>query len=700
MHLLSSLKVRQRLSLTWRVTALSSLLLLVLVAFFTRLGQHYLTLQFEGSRLAQHERPQREIRLVLQRSADSLLQLASLTASAPNLANALAHSNRSAVADTLNALWPSLQLEAGVDELFIFDAQGHLMGHSGSNTPSNELPLQSWIGGVLETESPVKTLRCAMDCQQFVAVPMLLEGDSIGTVVMSRSLADVTRQAKEVSSSEIALLVIGDREEQEGLEERRLPHWKGHLVALTSRELTLPLLQLASVQTPIDPLTDAPFSIKHASRYLELSAVYMEEDADWRSTSYFLLITDTTDQVAAIKNATNTLLFVGLVGWLAAQLLLLVILLGPMARLRRVAELLPALASGKFSSVRAKLPISTPRFSNEINVLEHSTRELSFQLEALENTVQERSQQLAERINELASERGFISSLLDTARVFIVAQSATGHIQLVNSYTRERLALSDNDLLGRHFNDIFDQPTSSLTGDRDSPHHKGRADTSSQEEKTFQTVDRDNCIVAWYHTPLNDNLGGNAARISVGLDITERKAAETRLTWLAEHDPLTELFNRRYFQDAMLNSLSHHSEGAILLLDLDQFKEINELSGHHIGDQLLREVAETLYSNLGQRSTIARLGGDEFALLLESVNSEQAIHIAEYITQLLDAIEFVSAGIKHHVSASIGIALFPSHGQIPADLLASADVAMYKAKEQSTPHWYLYSHEASTTRSL
>ncbi|MBR2515536.1 MAG: EAL domain-containing protein [Halomonas sp.] len=708
MKAFTNLRARQRLSLTWRVTALSSLLLLVLVALSTWLGHHYLTQQFENNRLLHHERQQREVRLAMHRSADNLRQLAGLTAAAPDLAEALSQRRPLALETALNARWPSLQLEAGVDEVFVFDSQGRLAGHSGTSIAPTDLPLENWIGEVLATDSPVTTLRCAADCQQFAAVPMLMEGKSIGTVVLSRSLADVTRQAKEVSGSEIALLVIGDSEIPGVLEERRLKAWNGHLVALTNREPTLSLLQLAATKTPIYPLANTPLRIEYANRYLELSAVYMEDDADWRSTSYFLLISDTTSQMAAINSATNTLLFVGVMGWLAAQLLLLIILLGPMARLRRIAGLLPALASGQFSRVTATLPRSTPRLSNEIDVLEYSTRELAYQLESLETAVQERSNQLAERIDELAKERDFVSSLLDTARVFIVVQNSAGRIQLVNDYTRERLNLNDSELLGRHFIDIFDQhdpltlshrPSSLTDGSHKAPRdeHLG---IPTQEEKTFHTVDKRFYTVVWYHAPLADNHKGSAARISIGLDITERKAAESRLTWLAEHDPLTELFNRRYFQDALLNSLSRRSEGAILLLDLNQFKEINELSGHHVGDQLLCKVAETLYANLGQRSTIARLGGDEFALLLESVNSQQAIHIAEYITQLLDAICFVSAGRKHHIAASIGIALFPSHGQTPADLLASADMAMYKAKERGLPHWYLHSQEANVKDEL
>jgi len=669
----------------------------VLVALFIWLGQHHLTQQLEGSRIESHERQQREIRLAMQRSSDNLRQLAGLTAAAPELGSALQDNNQDELADVLRAQWPSLQLEAGIDEIFVFNTQGVRVGYSGTNDPLIDLPIQGWIGSVLTTESPITTLRCAMTCQQFAAVPILMEGASIGMVVLSRSLADVTRQAKEVSNSEIALMVTGRIAGQTPAEAPLLADWNGHILALTNRDQTLSVLQRASKGVLLNQLVHMPFGLEYMDRYFELSAVYMEEDADWRSTGYFLLISDITPQIAAIRTATNTLLVVGVVGWLAAELLLLMILLGPMARLRRVAGLLPALANGEFRRVRDKLPFSWRHFSNEIDSLEDSTRELSHQLEALEQSVQEHSGQLAERVDELAKERDFVNSLLDTAQVFIVVQNSTGRIQLINGYTLERLGLKDTDIVGRHFSDIFDQDarlalpdgneneTKSDANDRTVPH----LSAPNQEEKTFQTSDKRSFTVVWYHAFLANSNDHNASKISVGLDITERKTAEARLTWLAEHDPLTELYNRRYFQAALQHTIANQAEGAVLLLDLDQFKEINELSGHHVGDRLLREVADTLFLNLSQRSIIARLGGDEFALLLEDINSEQAINVAEYISQLLGGLGFTAAGRKHHVSASIGIALFPVNGQTPADLLASADMAMYKAKESGNQHWYL-----------
>ncbi|CAM3342570.1 EAL domain-containing protein [Halomonas lysinitropha] len=682
MTLPASLRTRHRLSLTWRVIALSSLLLVGLVALFTWLGHDNLTRQFQESRNQHHERQQREIRLALQRSAENLRQLAGLAAASPRLGSPLEAGNAAEVEEALASQWPTLQLEAGIDEILVVDTRGRPMGRWGSSQQEGRLPIQAWVQRIMDTEMPITALRCTTDCQQYAAVPVLVSGESVGLVVLSRSLADVTRQAREVSNAEVALMVTGSLESGDLSEKRHLTPWNGSLLALTRQEESLPVLQRASGLSSISGLLQAPLQLQHQGRHLELSAVRMDEDADRRNTGYFLLISDISSQIRAINEDTRILLGVGLVGWIAAELVLLLILLRPMSRLRRIAGLLPTLASGGFEDVRSAIPSVRHRLPDEIDVLEGTTLELSRQLEMLEQEVQERGDQLAERVEELAQERDFVNSLLDTARVFIIAQDSSGRISLVNDYTLTMLDLDEPSLQGRHFVDVFDAG---------SPSPIGAFDTPQQEERTLQTPDQHIHTIAWYHAPLPSSTEDSMSRISVGLDITERKVAEARLTWLAERDPLTELYNRRYFQDALHKALWCESHGAVLLLDLDQFKEVNELSGHHVGDRLLQEVAETLLLNLGHRGVIARLGGDEFSLLLEHTSEEQAIQVAQHISQLLDSLGFTAAGRRHRVTASIGIALFPIHGTTPADLMASADVAMYKAKESGIQHWHLLS---------
>ncbi|MDQ3757461.1 MAG: EAL domain-containing protein, partial [Actinomycetota bacterium] len=153
----------------------------------------------------------------------------------------------------------------------------------------------------------------------------------------------------------------------------------------------------------------------------------------------------------------------------------------------------------------------------------------------------------------------------------------------------------------------------------------------------------------------------------------------------ALHDALTNLPNRRLFRDrvnqAVLLARRTDVPVAVMILDLDRFKEVNDTLGHHIGDLLLQQVAARLQSTLREGDTIARLGGDEFAVLLPTVAGEAAaVQVAEKIDKVLDE-PFTLKGWTFDIDASIGIALFPEHGQSVDSLLQRADVAMYVAKE-------------------
>ncbi len=652
---------RPHFSLTWRVLALSSLLLLGLAGVFTWIGHANLTRQFDESLRESNERETREIRLTLQRSAESLLQLAALTAASPDLGPALATNDRAQLIGSLSPQWPTLQLEAGIDEILVFDARGRQLAEWGEGQADKERPVQGWVSQVMDTEYPLSALRCANDCRQYAAVPILVEGESVGMVMLSRSLADVTRQAQQVSGSEVALFITGSLE-TDVEPERHLPNWNGHLVALTHTNDYLPLLREASRMAMLSDILETSLRLQYAGRDYELSAVRMETDENRRSTGFFLLATDITDQIRTIQQNTRNLLLVGLGGWLAAELLLLAILLRPMARLRRLAGVLPALAHGGFADTRRAISEPRSRLKDEIDVLEGTTLALSDQLESLEREVTARGTQLAERVDELARERDFVGSLLDTARVFIVTQDSQDRITLVNDYALSILAMQEERLLGRQFDDVFNSHT-----------RPGLSEETSQEERSLMTSDGRQRTIAWYHAPLVSRGDDRAARISVGLDITERKLAEARLTWLAERDPLTELYNRRYFQEALGNVMQRGRGGAVLLLDLDHFKDVNELSGHHTGDRLLRMVGDSLFQEFGHCGIIARLGGDEFALLLEGADARRAISIAKQITPLLDNTGLDAGGQLHRATASLGIALFPVHGDDPADLMANAD---------------------------
>ena len=168
-------------------------------------------------------------------------------------------------------------------------------------------------------------------------------------------------------------------------------------------------------------------------------------------------------------------------------------------------------------------------------------------------------------------------------------------------------------------------------------------------------------------------------------DITDRKQAEERLRYNALHDPLTGLPNRALFVDRLATALARwrrepEQRCAVLFMDLDRFKVVNDSLGHAVGDALLMRVAGALASCVRSHETVARLGGDEFAILLEVEQKEDAVRAAQRIQRRL-ASAFKLQGQNMFTSASIGIALPETTQQQPDDILRNADIAMYRAKK-------------------
>jgi len=180
---------------------------------------------------------------------------------------------------------------------------------------------------------------------------------------------------------------------------------------------------------------------------------------------------------------------------------------------------------------------------------------------------------------------------------------------------------------------------------------------------------------------LSDGKQGELVAIR---DLTARKESEGRIAYLALHDPLSDLPNRRFFTELTANALKKaqcdESSFALFAVDLDNFKFVNDLHGHEAGDDLIKEVARRLHSILSEGDVVARLGGDEFALLAPSCHQpEQAMNLATSLMEIIHQ-PISLQGIELPVSASVGIAIYPNDGSCIEDLLRNSDTAMYQSK--------------------
>ncbi len=183
----------------------------------------------------------------------------------------------------------------------------------------------------------------------------------------------------------------------------------------------------------------------------------------------------------------------------------------------------------------------------------------------------------------------------------------------------------------------------------------------------------------------------------------ERKYTEEQLIYLAQHDHLTELPNRALFQQRLTRAIEHarhnHRPVALMLLDIDHFKVINDTLGHEAGDQLLMAIGQRFRHCVRSRDTVARLGGDEFTIILEEISSHRDVaNVAKNILKILEK-PFLLTGQKIEISTSIGIALYPEDGAAENVLLRNVDIALYQAKAKGRNNVQFYEMPVHDSRS-
>jgi diguanylate cyclase (GGDEF)-like protein/PAS domain S-box-containing protein len=255
---------------------------------------------------------------------------------------------------------------------------------------------------------------------------------------------------------------------------------------------------------------------------------------------------------------------------------------------------------------------------------------------------------------------------------------AEGRFMFVNASFERILGYSSDEVLGRRIFDFV--------------HPDDRAATMQQADQVMAGAMQHHFRNRYVHKDGHSVdiqwsacwLPAHGVRVGVGREVTELRRAERELEHRASHDPLTGLPNRHQLQSELRSAIAHAAETgdgiAVLYLDLDGFKEVNDRGGHDAGDRLLREVAQRLQQGLRQGDLVARVGGDEFVALLPGCRDAEAARVvADGLRTRLSPPYTLPDG-SFQLDASVGIACFPADGSDPEALIAYADRAMYAAK--------------------
>jgi diguanylate cyclase (GGDEF)-like protein/PAS domain S-box-containing protein len=299
------------------------------------------------------------------------------------------------------------------------------------------------------------------------------------------------------------------------------------------------------------------------------------------------------------------------------------------------------------------------------------------------------SYRVVTRAIERSQRLEFLDAVLQNTSDGVIATDARQLICYVNAAAAELIGLPRDDLLGATFERIaLDPPESALPLQRSIG--EGRGWSGELELRQPSGI---RLTVRWRSQPVSG--AGEQRHVHVFDDITARRRAESNLKFLAGHDPLTGLPNRRALLSRLEDTIQRQSlstdTAALVYIDLDRFKHINDALGHSVGDELLKRSGERIAEVAGGRDRVARLGGDEFAVLVEG---EHASERAELLAaRLLDAFQqsLGPRGTDIVLTPSIGMARHPAHGRSAEALLRSADAAMYAAKEAGRNTWSWYS---------
>ena len=292
-----------------------------------------------------------------------------------------------------------------------------------------------------------------------------------------------------------------------------------------------------------------------------------------------------------------------------------------------------------------------------------------------------------------------LSEITETTTDLVSTATIDGRVLYINKAGRKIIGIGENeDISNLRISDCHPKWASDLILS------EGIPDAIRESAWIGETaiLSRDGREIAFSQVIIvHKNPDGTVRNLStIGRDITERKRFETQIMHMANRDPLTNLLNRRRFHEELEGWLAQTRrfgiKGALLFLDLDNFKYINDSLGHQAGDKLLITMAGLLRERLRETDILARLGGDEFAIILPHAEVGLAESVANQIRELVQYRTSLEGNYSAGITVSIGVAMFPGHGDTVETLLTYADLAMYRAKEEGRNRICVYTPEQKT----
>lgn len=657
------------LSLKWKLLLPLSLAMAVGIGALTWINDRSLRREAEQTRSENASRNLALLRFLIRQNERQLLEAGSA------LGDLLVAGRRGGALGldagyAVQSYWEQISLGRGFESLRLYDAERRLLTGFGA-APLSDRRLDARLAEVLASERPLSSLDCTRRCQFHGVTPILRDGVTAGAVVMTMDLSGLLSAFGQSSGHDVAVVVdaaVAPRQ-----------------VAATAAGIDAPAT-LARFPAGVGGTAPVTLLSRDDGR---IYAWQVLRPLDTAAAPVFVARQDATDAERAIDRAFLLNLATGLGVFLLAEGALLLSLGWFMRRMNRVSTGLPLLGAGRWRDARWHLQLREHALRDELSVLESAALALAGQLEVLDTESRSQQHELARLVDSLSHERDVVSGLLNTAQALILTQDEHGIIRMANQYTGTLTGLDEKRLVGRNFFELL-----LSAQDRHEARARMRAHFSANAaplrfEAALNSAGgpRD---IAWVHSMIGQE-SDETLILSVGLDLTELKDAQARASYLSDYDTLTGLYNRQGFQRRLEQALAETGGGALLLVDLDDFKAINDLAGHNAGDTVIRHMAERLPALEPGPRIAARLSGDEFALYFDPLPDAQLLQTARLLCK--------GDQTRHLVTACVGIALAPAGCSIET-LFSHADLALSQARAKGRSNWHLYNAKDGIRESL
>ncbi|MDH5648392.1 MAG: EAL domain-containing protein [Gammaproteobacteria bacterium] len=282
----------------------------------------------------------------------------------------------------------------------------------------------------------------------------------------------------------------------------------------------------------------------------------------------------------------------------------------------------------------------------------------------------------------------------------VIATDATGDIVYINQVAEQITGWQTSDAVGRHLTDVYLISELKINQEASYPIGlclQGGQIVRNHENHILVSKNKRKYLIEDTASPIKDRQGNIIGAVLVFRDVTEVRHMARKMEFLAHHDPLTGLLNRNEFearlQDILAGARNGFGDHALCYMDLDQFKIVNDTSGHIAGDELLKQLAVLLQGRVRGNDVLARLGGDEFGIIIKDCNINEAKHIAESFKQLVSDFRFTWKNRTFDIGCSIGLVPITAGSGSMTDLLSAADSACYIAKDRGRNYVHVYQED-------